>query len=259
MDRVIQPGTSGSLFLDALPWESALGLVPDVRLVRLTKGHVVAEPGVPAEAVFFPVDCVISAVTRMADGSAVEVGLAGPEGMSPVTLAFGSRTGTQTGIVQIGGSACTMSASVFGARMEADAALHDLVLKYGHYSFTASAQFAACNRLHPIDQRYARWLLMADDRVGDGEFTLTQEYSAQMLGVRRAGVTVVAGEMSKAGLISYHRGRITILDHAALLAASCECYAVVNDELLRLLGYDIRRAARRLRDEKRTVARAAGA
>jgi CRP-like cAMP-binding protein len=234
-------------------------LVPVLRLTRLAKGQIVAEPGVPAEAALFPFDCMISTIARMADGSAVEVGLAGPEGMSPVTLAFGSRTGTQTGVIQIGGSAYAMSASAFADRMQADSALHDRVLQYGHYSFNASAQFAACNRLHPIDQRYARWLLMADDRVGHGEFTLTQEYSAQMLGVRRAGVTVVAGEMSKAGLIAYHRGRITILDHAALLRASCECYAVVNDELLRLLGYDIRRTARHVRAEKRRIARAAGA
>jgi hypothetical protein len=117
------------------------------------------------------------------------------------------------------------------------------MLAYAAYSFAASTQFAACNRLHPIEERYARWLLMAADRVGDTGIKLTREYSAQMLGVRRASVTIVASSMSKAGLIEYGRGRISVLDLSGLEALACECYGVVNAELLRLMGYSARQSA----------------
>lgn len=133
-----------------------------------------------------------------------------------------------------------MSADLFLRQLEIDADLRARVFAYAEYSFIAAAQFAACNRLHPIAERYARWLLMADDRVGMREFELTQEFSAQMLGVRRPGVTVVALELSNAGLISYRRGHISILDRQGLEEAACECYSVVNFELQRLMGYGAR-------------------
>jgi CRP-like cAMP-binding protein len=183
---------------------------------------------------------VISTVTRMADGGGVEVGLAGHEGMSALSVVFGSRISPHVTITQIADSAYRLSADVFLQLFKNDAPLRERALAYAEYSFIAAAQFAACNRLHAIDQRYARWLLMADDRVGNGEFVLTQEFSAQMLGVRRPGVTIVAGEMSAAGLISYRRGHIAVLDKPGLEAAACECYGVVNAELRRLMGYGVR-------------------
>jgi CRP-like cAMP-binding protein len=258
MNPLKQPRVTGNLFLDALPWESLRALWPALQPVRLRKAQVVAESGVPGERIYFPLDAVISTVSRMADGSAVEVGLAGAEGFSPASLAFGAVTGAQNVMVQIAGGAYVMSAEAFAARMAQDGALREQALSYAHYSFAAATQFAACNRLHTIDERYARWLLMTDDRVGNGEFLLTQEYSAQMLGVRRAGVTTIAGNLSRAGLISYRRGHISVRDHDALNAASCECYDAVNDELHRLLGYDIRDPARR-QHSKALKATAAGA
>jgi CRP-like cAMP-binding protein len=243
MDSPIRMGFTGNLFLDTLPNETAEQFLPLLTRVALPRHRVLAEPGVEFEHVFFPIRSIISTVTRMSDGSSVEVGIAGQEGFSGMALAFGSRISPHLTVVQIPDSGYCMSAAVFSQRIRDDAGLQERVMAYGQYVFTAATQYAACNRLHPVDERYARWLLMADDRVGADEFSLTQEFSAQMLGVRRASVTVVAGMMSQAGLISYRRGHITVCDREKLEAASCECYGVVNDELSRLMGYDLRRRA----------------
>lgn len=177
----------------------------------------------------------------MTDGGAVEVGFSGHDGFSPLVMAFGSQTSPHTTIVQIPDSAYSISTRVFLQEMKADADLSERLRAYAEYSFIAATQFAACNRLHPVAERYARWVLMADDRVGGGEFNLTQDFAAQMLGVRRAGVTVVALEMSNAGLVSYRRSYLQVLDRAGLVDAACECYGVVNSELKRLMGYGARR------------------
>ncbi|MEA2720765.1 MAG: hypothetical protein QOJ39_2629 [Candidatus Eremiobacteraeota bacterium] len=239
---------TGNLLLDSLAPGTAERLQSKLSLTHLTKGQVLGRTRMPVEAVYFPIRSIISTITQMADGDAVEVGIAGPEGMSSISLAYGNRTSAHMAIVQIADSAYCMSADEFVAELRTDAALRDRMLRYAEYSFGAATQFAACNRLHPIVERYARWLLMADDRVGGEEFLLTQEYSAQMLGVRRAGVTVVAGQMSEAGLISYRRGHVAILDRDRLAEAACECYDAVNTELQRLMHYDVRRTARHSSD-----------
>ena len=241
LTRAPRIGATGNLFIDTLPSAAASRLLPQLVFVELKRGEVVAEPGIPVDRMLFPIGSLISTITRMADGSAVEVGIAGHEGMSALSLAFGSRTSAHTTVVQIADGAYCVEPRAFEDVMLDDPELRLRVLAYAQYVFTAATQFAACNRLHPIEERYARWLLMADDRVGPAEFLLTQENSAQMLGVRRAGVTVVAGRMSEAGLISHRRGHIAVLDRERLEEASCECYRVVNEELKRLLGYDIRR------------------
>jgi CRP-like cAMP-binding protein len=234
------PGSTGNSFLDALPAGTRAQLLPMLSLAHLDKGVVLAEPGRPIDKIYFPVRSVISTVSRMADGNAVEVGLAGHEGMSALSVVFGSRTTPHMTVVQISDSAHSMNAQQFLTLIDADEQLKRRVMAYAEYTFTAAAQFAACNRLHQIEERYARWILMAADRVGE-EFVLTQEYSAQMLGVRRPGVTLVAGTMSRSGLIAYHRGRISVLDRERLEETACECYALVNAELLRLMGYAARR------------------
>jgi CRP-like cAMP-binding protein len=183
---------------------------------------------------------VISTVALMRDGNAVEVGFAGHDGFSSIAVAFGSRTTPHTTVVQIAGKVLRMPADAFLRLTAADRDLHTRALAYGEYSFIAATQFAACNRLHPIEARYARWLLMADDRVGGDSFMLTQEYAAEMLGVRRASVTLVAGALSASGAISYRRGNIRVLDRSRLLDTACECYGAVNDELQRLMGYSVR-------------------
>lgn len=241
LNDTIRPGTTGNLFLDSLAPPTAAALLPLVLRVSLRKGQILAEPDVPVEMIYFPIRSVISTVNRMTDGTAVEVGIAGPEGFSSQALAFGDLTGTQTSIVQIPDSAYAMSAHAFIELVGNDIQLRNRARNYAHFVYAAAAQFAACNRLHPIIARYARWLLMADDRVRSDEFDLTQEYSAQMLGVRRAGVTVAAGELSDNGAIAYRRGHVSVLDRPRLEAISCECYGVVNAQLRRLMGYDIRR------------------
>ena len=241
MNDQLRPGSTGNLFLDSLHESTARALLPLATRASLRKGQVLAESDQPAESVYFPVHAVISTVTRMRDGSAVEVGIAGAEGFSSPSLAFGAIVSAQTSIIQIADSAYAIPALAFASLVESDPHLRVRARDYAHYVYSAAAQFSACNRLHSIEARYARWLLMADDRVGSDEFELTQEYSSQMLGVRRAGVTVAAGALSATGLIAYRRGHVTIKNRPGLEAVSCECYAVVNAQLRRLLGYDVRR------------------
>jgi CRP-like cAMP-binding protein len=235
-------GVTGNSFLDALPAQSLDALRPALIKMRLERALVLGKPGVRIDHIYFPVHSVISTVATMAGGESVEVGLAGHEGMSALSIVFGSRITPHYTIVQVPDSAHCLEVDTFLERMASDADLRPRVLAYAEYTFIAAAQFAACNRLHPIEERYARWLLMADDRVGRETFDLTQEFSAQMLGVRRAGVTEVAGTLSKAGLISYQRGHVRVLDRDGLKKAACECYHVVNGELLRLMGYGPRKA-----------------
>ena len=231
---------TGNSFLDALPLDLRSRFMPHLAPENLKQGVLLGEPGVPVDQVYFPVSGVISTVALMRDGNAVEVGFAGHDGFSSISVAFGSRTTPHTTVVQIAGKVLRMPAEAFLRLTSADRDLHTRALAYGEYSFIAATQFAACNRLHPIEARYARWLLMADDRVGGDSFMLTQEYAAEMLGVRRASVTLVAGALSANGAISYRRGNIRVLDRDRLLSTACECYGAVNDELQRLMGYSIR-------------------
>jgi CRP-like cAMP-binding protein len=230
---------TGNLFLDALPPAAAEALSRTLSRVRLTTGEVLVQADQSADEVYFPVDSLISTITRMADGTAIEVGATGREGISPLSQALGRSVSPHTTVVQVGGNAYRGSAIRFTSRMERDVALRTRLLACAQYALVAATQLAACNKVHSIEERYARWLLMADDRVGN-ELTLTHETSAQILGVRRAGVTVVAGMMASAGIIRYRRGHVTVLDRKRLLGASCECYNVVNDEMARLMGYDVR-------------------
>ena len=208
----------------------------------VAKRQVLSEPDAPFTEVFFPIRSVISTLTRTLEGAAIEVGLAGHEGLSPIAVAFGSRVSRHTTVVQVADSALCMKADAFVAELNADPDLKRRALLYAEYSFAAATQFTACNGLHPVEERYARWILMADDRAGRPDFGLTQEYSAQMLGVRRASVTTVARAMSESGLITYHRGHVSVRDRVGLEEAACECYAAVNSDLQRLMGYGARQA-----------------
>jgi CRP-like cAMP-binding protein len=235
-----QPFETGNSFLDTLPLDIRSRFQMHLEPEHLKQGAVLGEPGVPVDQIYFPVRGVISTVASMSDGNAVEVGFAGHDGFSSIALAFGRRETPHTTVVQIAGSVLRMPAHIFLHQSAANAELHARALAYGEYSFIAATQFAACNRLHAIEGRYARWLLMADDRVGGAPFMLTQEYAAEMLGVRRASVTLVAGTLSAAGAISYRRGNIQVLNRDRLLDTACECYGAVNDELQRLMGYSVR-------------------
>ncbi len=239
----LAPRASGSLFLDALPAHTFERLSEHLERVALRSGDVVAPPNVPIAHVYFPIGSVISTITRMSDGTAVEAALTGREGMVGAWLALHQRTSSQESVVQIADSAWRMNAGQFLRELRTDAPLNDALLRLTHAGIIMAGQFIACNRLHEIQERYARWLLMAHDRVHNDHFFLTQEYAGQMLGVRRVSVTLVAGEFARAGLISYHRGDVAILNRHGLEEIACECYAAVNDTMQDLLGYTIRKGA----------------
>lgn len=241
---------TGNSFLDALPASTKSHLWPLLFRRALKRGVILAQPGNAFPNVYFPIRSVISTLTRMNDGASIEVGFAGNDGFSPVVAGFGSRRTPHEVIVQIADSSYGIDTGAFVQEIGRDADLRSRLLAYAEYSFIAASQFAACNRLHPVAERYARWILMAQDRAGEGEFILTQDFAAEMLGVRRAGVTVVASAMSNAGLIAYRRSHIRVLNRLGLEDAACECYRAVNDELLRLMGYTARRpGVREIADE----------
>lgn len=188
----------------------------------------------PVEYVYFPVDGVFSQVTVMEDGSAVEVGTVGYEGMIGSVVALGDDRSQSQVFCQVAGRARRLAAAEFRAETAGTGPLAWLARRYTLFERAVASQGVACNRLHGVDERCARWLLMTHDRVGADTFVLTQEFLAQMLGVRRASVTVAAGMLQSAGIIRYTRGKITVTDRPRLEAASCECYRAVRNEYDRL-------------------------
>ena len=191
---------------------------------------VLFEPGQVMDAVHFPIDGVVSLVAPMEDGNIVEVATVGNEGVVGVPTVLGGSLRVRA-ISQVAGRALTMSTSAFLHEVAIRPALARVVQSYVLALFGQIAQAAACNRLHSTEERLSRWLLMSHDRVGKDAFPITQEFLGQMLGARRATVTLSAGLLQRAGLIRYHRGHVEILDRAGLEAASCECYQVIRDEL----------------------------
>jgi CRP-like cAMP-binding protein len=179
---------------------------------------------------------MFSLVILMRDGQAVEAGTVGNEGMVGLPVFLGAETSPHRAFSQIPGEALRMRAKDFMEELERDGPLRRRLGLYNQALMNQMAYSVACNRLHSVEERMCRWLLMCNDRVGADQFPLTQEFLAQMLGVRRPSVTVVAGVLQKAGLIAYARGRVVILDRPRLEAASCECYQVVREEFDRLLG-----------------------
>jgi CRP-like cAMP-binding protein len=179
-------------------------------------------------------------LAALEDGDAVEVGLVGREGMVGIPLALAADRSPLEALVQAEGRALQLDAGVFLARMDEDPSLRGLVLRYVMAFNTQITMTAACNGRHHIEQRLARWLLMVQDRVECDEFPMTHEFMSMMLGVRRAGVTIAAGVLQKAGFISYERGRVRIADRTGLEAAACECHGIVRREFARLLGISSR-------------------
>jgi CRP-like cAMP-binding protein len=222
--------------LAALPGEVYDHLVTSLELVLLTLKQILYQPNSAIPYVYFPLNMVTSLVTIMQDGQSVEVATIGNEGMVGVPVFLGAETISGEAFTQVPGEAVRMQAEVFRDEVTRTGPLQDLLLRYTQTLFTQIAQTVACNRLHSIEQRCARWLLMTQDRVRAAQFPLTQEFLSQMLGVRRAGVSEVASRLQAAQLIRYSRGVITILNRQALEAVSCECYAVIKQEYDRMLG-----------------------
>lgn len=216
--------------LAALPAAEAQRLSEQLTKVSLEIKTVLFEPGQTIEAVHFPLDGVISLVTPLEDGAIVEVATVGNEGVVGVPLFPGGSLAVRA-ISQVPGRALRMEATAFLVEMERRGALFEVVQTYTSALFGQIAQAAACNRLHSNEERLSRWLLMSHDRVGVDEFAITHEFLGQMLGSRRATVTLSAGILQAAGLIRYQRGHVTIIDRRGLEGVACECYAVIKKEL----------------------------
>jgi CRP-like cAMP-binding protein len=219
--------------LEALPAEDRDRLIRSMALVALPIKTVLFEPGEPIRAVHFPLDGVISLVTPLDDGAIVEVATVGNEGMVGVPLVSGGSLAVRA-ISQVAGSSLRMDAAAFLAEVDRPGAFSDLVHRYLSALFGQISQAAACNRLHTNEERLSRWLLMSHDRVGVDEFAITHEFLGQMLGSRRATVTLSAGLLQAAGLIRYHRGHVSILDREGLESVACECYGSIKRELDRV-------------------------
>lgn len=226
--------TGENRILTALPSSDRRELFNVVRSVTLPVKTVLFEPGAPIEALYFPVDGVISLVTPLHDGAIVEVATIGNEGIVGVPLVPLSGLAVRA-ISQVAGHSLRMDATSFVSLVERSSAFQSLVDKYTQALFGQISQAAACNRLHSSEERLSRWLLMSHDRVGSDQFRITQEFLGQMLGARRSTVSVSAGILQRAGLIRYVRGHVTIVDRAGLEAVSCECYSVIRTELERVV------------------------
>jgi CRP-like cAMP-binding protein len=222
--------------LAALPKKEYDRLLPHLEDVSFTPKEVVYRAHGPIDYVCFPTDGVFSMIVIMEDGSSLEVATVGNEGMLGISAFLGGDRSHAQVVCQIPGRSLRMRLGPFQEEVQRCGPLHARVQQYAQVLLTQLGQSTACSHLHSVEKRMCRWLLMTHDRVRADELPLTQEFLAEMLGVRRATVTEVAGALQRGGLIRYQRGRVTILDRRGLEAASCECYRVVRGELNRLLG-----------------------
>lgn len=222
--------------LSAAPREEYERLFPHLEHVELRRGDVLHEAGVRMSHVYFPYSGTISVVAQMEDGNQAEVGVVGREGMLGLPLLLGTDTAPLKAYTQVSGGAIRMTAETFVEEVGRRAGLYALLLRYTQAFFVQTAQTAACNRLHPMEERLAKWLLTTRDLAESDDLDLTHEFVAVMLGVRRAGVTEALGALRSEGLIDHSRGRIQLLDVEGLGRKSCECYTVVREEYERLVA-----------------------
>lgn len=231
-----RPNPIKNRLLSALPNSEYERLLPHLEPVSLTFKQIIYAPNEPIEYVYFPNSGIISLVNLTEDGGTVEAATVGNEGMAGIPVLLGTDRMIGQAISQIVGDAVRMKADVFKREVTPGSPLHNLLLRYTQALMNLISQSVACNRLHSVEKRCCRWLLLCQDRVQSDQFPLTQEFLAQMLGVRRASVSEVAAILQRAGLIRYSRGKITICDRAGLEASSCECYRIVKEEFDRLLS-----------------------
>jgi CRP-like cAMP-binding protein len=210
-------------------------LEPHLELASLPLGEALYESGKMLRHLYFPLDSIISLLNVMADGSSAEIAVVGNDGVVGVSLFMGGQTTPSRAVVQSAGHAYRLEGTLLKSEFNRAGAFQHLLLRYTQALITQMAQTAVCNRHHSLDQQLCRWLLLSLDRLPSNELIMTQVLIANMLGVRREGVTEAAGRLQQAGLIHYSRGRILVLDRQALEARSCECYAVVKAETERLL------------------------
>jgi CRP-like cAMP-binding protein len=223
-----------NMLLAALPAVTIQKLAPHLLPVDLPRDLVLFETGQPIDFVYFIEQGVCSVVATMKDGTTVEVGLIGREGFVGIPALLGTISAPFRSFMQIPGSGFRVKAKVLLEQCDASAALRFCLLRCVHVALMQTAQTAACNRVHDLHERLARWLLMCRDRVQDDQIVITQEVLAIILGTRRSSVAVASAVLQKAGLITHTRGRVTIHNHSGLADAACECYQVVHDETVRL-------------------------
>jgi CRP-like cAMP-binding protein len=231
---------SSNQILDALPSEERARLLPHLQLVELTLGMSLYESGDAQRHIFFPTDSIVSLLYVLADGASAEIAVVGNEGVIGVSLFMGGETTPSRAIVQSAGFAYRLA----GARLKEEFNRHGqmlhMLLRYTQALITQMAQTAVCNRHHSVDQQLCRWLLLSLDRLSGNHLDMTQELIANMLGVRREGVTTAAGKLQRLGVIRYSRGRITVIDRPKLESLSCECYAVVKKATDRLRPHPVK-------------------
>jgi len=232
-----------NLLLAALTAPEQERLFPQLELVNMPLGRVLYESGRKLAHVYFPTDSIVSLLYVMADGASAEIAVVGNEGMVGVALFMGGETTPSRAVVQSAGLAYRLPGAAVKQEFGRSGEMQHLLLRYTQALLTQMAQTAVCNRHHTVDQQLCRWLLLSLDRLPTNQLSMTQELIANMLGVRREGVTEAAGNLQRDGLISYSRGCITVLDRAQLERRVCECYGVVKKEFDRLLPYQLPRAS----------------
>jgi CRP-like cAMP-binding protein len=221
--------------LGALPKSDLERLKPDLEPVSLALGDALSESGIVLHHVYFPVDSIVSLLYVMENGGSAEIAIVGNDGIVGVSLFMGGETTLSRAVVQSAGPAYSLSRKILQAEFTRGQALQHILLRYTQALLTQMAQTAVCNRHHSLDQQLCRWLLLSLDRLQSNELVMTQELIANMLGVRREGVTEAARKLQDAGLMQYSRGHIKVLDRPGIEARACECYAVVKRESDRLL------------------------
>ena len=233
MPNTIQPRQNH--ILDALPAMERERLFPHLELVKMSLGMVLYESGTALRHIYFPTDSIVSLLYVMRDGASAEIAVVGNEGAIGVSLFMGGETTPSRAIVQSAGHAYRLSRRRLKDEFDRHGQMLHVLLRYTQSLLTQMAQTAVCNRHHSVDQQLCRWLLLSLDRLSTNKLNMTQELIANMLGVRREGVTEAAGKLQAQGAISYARGKITVLDRPQLERLACECYAVVKRETDRLL------------------------
>lgn len=222
--------------LAALPEDEYLRLYPHLEPVKLPQHKILYGAGENYEYAYFPSHSIISSVSIMENGSTIEIGVIGNEGMVGIPIILDTSYSNSTTIVQVGNGGYRIAAEHLREELYRQGVLHRLLMRYVQARIIQLGQTAACNRYHNIEQRFSRWLLTVRDNVQKDEYQLTHEFISQMLGVRRTGVTEIAGRFQKAGIIHYKRGLVSILNRTKLEACTCECYWLISKEFTRLLN-----------------------
>ncbi|WP_175852054.1 Crp/Fnr family transcriptional regulator [Burkholderia cepacia] len=239
-----QPSMIENHLLAALPVEDLAHISPQLVLVDMPLGKVLYESGGALSHVYFPTTSIVSLLYVMEDGSSAEIAIVGNDGLIGIALFMGGETTPSRAIVQSAGHAYRLDARILKDEFRRGGSMQRLLLRYTQALITQMAQTAVCNRHHSIDQQLCRWLLLSLDRLPSSDLKMTQELIANMLGVRRSGVTEAALKLQDAGLIRYNYGHIEVLDRSGLEKRVCECYGVVRREFDRLLP-DLKRLEKR--------------